>query len=73
MTTKKNLSPIDEKFQKDELKFNLITNNDLVCKDCANRWNDDGIPYNTSKCEEYQGRKPNKVLDGGNCDEYIKE
>lgn len=38
MSADKKLSSIDEKFKKDELKFGLITNDDLVCRDCRNRF-----------------------------------
>lgn len=72
MSADKKLSSIDEKFKKDELKFGLITNDDLVCRDCRNRFKDEGMPCNTSKCAKYEV-KPDKVLDGGECDEYIKE
>lgn len=72
MSADKKLSSIDEKFKKDELKFGLITNDDLVCRDCRNRFKDEGMPCNTSKCAKYEV-KPDKVFDGGECDEYIKE
>lgn len=72
MAADKKLSSIDEKFKKDELKFRFITNDDLVCRDCRNRFKDEGMPCNTSKCAKYEV-KPDKVLDGGECDEHIKE
>lgn len=64
---------IDEKFKKDKLRFNLITNNNLICKDCLYRYDDKDMPCNVSKCEIYQSMKPTGVLDGGDCDEYVKE
>lgn len=63
---------LDEKFEKDKLKFNLITNNDLVCKDCISRYEDKDMPCNTSKCAKFS-IKPFKVLDGGKCNEYEAE
>ena len=72
MAANKNLSAIDEKFQKDKLSFDLVTNDDLVCKDCRNRFKDEGMPCNTSKCAKYEV-KPDEVLDGGECIEYNKE
>lgn len=45
----------------DKLKFVKITNDDLVCRDCIYRLND-----NTSECEWYDV-KPSKVLNGGKC------
>lgn len=72
MTTNKNLSDIDKKFQKDKLRFSLITNDNLVCRDCQNRFEDKGMPCNTSKCAKYKV-KPDEVLDGGECNEYNKE
>ena len=72
MAANKNISAIDKKFQKDKLRFELITNNDLVCKDCRNRFKDEEMPSNTSKCAKYEV-KPDEVLDGGECIEYDKE
>lgn len=72
MAANKNISAIDKKFQKDKLKFDLITNDDLVCKDCRNRFKDEVIPGNTSKCTKYK-IKPDEVLDGGKCIKYEKE
>lgn len=72
MTANKNLSAIDEKFQKDKLSFDLVTNDYLICKDCRNRFEDQGMPCNTSKCAKYEV-KPDEVLDGGECIEYEKE
>ena len=72
MAEDKKLSVINEKFQKDKLKFSLITNDDLVCKDCRNRFEDKEMPCNTSKCTKYK-MKPDEVFDGGECNEYSKE
>lgn len=49
-----------------------IRNNNLVCKDCALKFDDSEIPGNTSKCEVYDS-KPNNVLLGENCKFYTKE
>lgn len=49
-----------------------ITNDNLVCQDCIYRY-DDSVKFgNTSVCEIYD-IKPNKVLKGGICDEYVKD
>ena len=72
MVANKNLNAIDEKFQKDKLSFELVTNDDLVCKDCRNRFNDEDMPCNTSRCAKYEV-KPDEVLDGGECNEYEKD
>lgn len=46
-----------------------ITNDDLVCKDCTFAY-DDSIKFgNTSTCDKFIV-KPNRVLVGGDCDEY---
>ena len=66
------LNPLDEKFRNDRLKFEPIKNKNLVCKDCKKRYDDTELPCNTSKCEAF-ARKPNEVLDGGDCIEYEKE
>ena len=70
MATNKNA--LDEKFKKDKLKFELIKNENLVCEDCRKKYDDTNMPCNTSKCEAYE-MKPNKVLNGGDCDEYESE
>lgn len=46
-----------------------ITNNDLVCKNCAFAFDDTVKLGNTSVCEKFTS-KPNKILLGGDCDEY---
>ena len=68
----KKLNLLDEKFKRDKLKFELITNKILICKDCKKRYDDTKLPCNTSKCEAFV-RKPNEVLDGKDCIEYEKE
>lgn len=50
-----------------------VTNADLVCKDCVQRFDDGLILGNVSKCEAYPVCKPKKILLGGECDEYVKE
>lgn len=66
------MNAIDEKFKKDNLKFELIKNENLICKDCRKKYDDTNMPCNTSKCEAYE-MKPDKVLDGGECNEYEPE
>ena len=72
MATNKKKNSIDEKFKNDELKFELITNKSLVCKDCKKKYDDTNMPCNTSKCEAF-AVKPNEVLSGGDCIEYENE
>ena len=67
-----NKNTLDEKFKKDKLTFTQIKNENLVCKDCRNKYDDTDMPCNTSKCEIFE-IKPDEVLDGGDCDEYSKE
>lgn len=67
-----NLNPLNEKFKKDQLKFEVIKNENLVCGDCEKRYDDTESPCNTSKCEAFD-IKPDEVLDGGDCIEYEKE
>lgn len=45
----------------------------LCCKDCVYRLNDAIIRRNTGKCEEYPTGKPNAVLLGYECLDYLKE
>lgn len=49
-----------------------ITNKDLVCKDCLFKIDDTVRLGNTSICEKFDC-KPNGVLKGGECIEYVKE
>lgn len=72
MANNKNLNPLDEKFKKDELKFEIIKNENLICKDCKKRYDDTDLPCNTSKCQAFD-IKPDEVLDGGDCIEYEPE
>lgn len=69
MATNKKLNPLDEKFKNDDLKFEQITNKDLICKTCKKKYDDTNMPCNTSKCEAFNV-KPDEVLDGGDCIEY---
>lgn len=50
-----------------------IYNSMLCCKDCVYRLNDAIIRRNTGKCEEYPTGKPNAVLLGYECLDYLKE
>lgn len=69
MATNKKLNSLDEKFKNDNLKFEQIKNDDLVCKTCKKKYDDTNMPCNTSKCEAFNV-KPVEVLDGGDCIEY---
>lgn len=66
------MNALDEKFKKDKMKFELITNENLICKDCRKRYDDTNMPCNTSKCKAFD-MKPNEVLSGGGCNEYESE
>ena len=50
-----------------------VSNDNLVCKDCLMRYEDSVILGNTSRCEAYPACKPNQILLGGKCDQYIKQ
>ncbi len=69
MAANKKMNALDEKFKNDELKFEQITNKDLVCKNCRKKYDDTNMPCNTSKCEAFN-MKPDEVLDGGDCIEF---
>lgn len=66
-----NNNPIVDKGD-DKLVFSGIKNENLICHDCKLRYEDSVLPCNTSKCEIYQV-KPDEVLSGGECDEYLRE
>ncbi|MFR7762998.1 MAG: hypothetical protein ACLU1S_08050 [Eubacterium sp.] len=63
---------MSNKFVDDVLKFEIIKNNDLVCKDCEYCFDDEKLPCNTSKCMIYE-MKPDEVIDGGDCIKYEKK
>lgn len=48
-------------------------NSDLQCNDCLLRYDDSYICGNVSRCEAYPEHKPQEVLDGGECNKYVKE
>lgn len=51
-----------------------ITNADMVCKDCVQRYNDSLAPGNAGKCEAFPCGKPIGVMfRGEGCAEYVKE
>lgn len=66
------MNALDEKFKKDNLKFDQIKNENLVCKNCQFRFDDTDMPCNTSRCKMFEV-KPDEVLDGGKCIEYKQE
>lgn len=49
-----------------------ITNDSLICKDCQLRFDDRVKLGNTSTCKAFSV-KPNEVILGGPCVEYVKE
>lgn len=51
-----------------------VRNKDLVCKDCLLKYDDSYICGNVSSCEAYPNHtKPQTIMDGGECDKYVKE
>lgn len=74
MATKEEMQKMWEaRIHSEQRAMKRITNDDLVCKDCLVRF-DDSVKFgNTSKCETYPVTKPNHVLLGGKCDEYVQE
>lgn len=68
------MSEADAKKNASEQQAIVGTHNcDLKCKDCVLRYDDSYICGNVSKCEAFPVHKPQEVLDGGECDEYVKE
>ena len=47
------LNSMNEKFTKDPLKMERITNNNLICRDCRFKFDDTEKPCNTSKCAKF--------------------
>lgn len=63
---------INKRVESEQQAMVAIENKNLVCKDCLFRFNDKEKFGNAFKCEQF-AEKPNKVILGGKCDEYIKE
>lgn len=63
---------IVKRWEDDNLTFERISNNNLICKDCIFRFDDSEVYGNTSRCLAFID-KPNGVLMGGDCDEYEAE
>lgn len=63
---------IDEKFKKDKLKFEVVRNKNLICKDCKYVLDDTEKLCNTSKCKIFD-LKPNSVFNDNKCEEYLKK
>ena len=66
------MSEKEKRIHSEQQCMRRITNNDLVCKDCAFRYDDSKKFGNTSECEMFE-QKPNEVLLGGKCYEYKSE
>lgn len=62
---------LGERIMSEQQCARRITNDDLVCKDCAFKLDDSKKLGNTSQCEIFE-LKPNEVLRGGSCDEHKK-
>ena len=67
--SKKNIDDFKKRVVSEQKCSRRITNKELVCKDCKHKYDDSKVLGNTSRCEMYES-KPNKVLLGGNCDEF---
>lgn len=65
-------SKLEKRMEAEALRGKRITNNDLQCKDCKYRRDDSIIEGNTSRCDVYPVSKPNKVINGGDCNYYDK-
>ena len=70
MSDKKDLSDLEKRYKSEQEAFGRVTNDDLVCKSCIFELDDYENLGNTSRCEQYDV-KPNKVLLGGECNEYF--
>lgn len=62
-----------KRIENESLGATRISNEILKCKDCIARFDDKEKFGNTSVCDIFPTGKPNGVLLGGECDEYIKE
>lgn len=62
----------EERIRSEGLSTGRVTNEELMCKDCIYKFNDEKTFKNTSRCGAYTV-KPSKVLLGKPCDRYKKE
>lgn len=63
---------VNDRVKSEQGLVNRITNNDLVCKDCAFVFDDSKVMGNTSRCSKYS-MKPGYVLAGGDCDLKVEK
>jgi hypothetical protein len=64
---------IKEKIRSESEAIIRITNNDLQCKDCVFKFDDSEIFGNTSKCEAYDSKPDNVLLNKEECEYYESE
>ena len=57
----------------DELKFNRISNGNMLCKDCVFRLDDSEKWGNATKCKQFLFKPNNVLLGDKNCIWYNKE
>lgn len=63
----KELNPIDRKYRNDKWIVTVVSNDNLICRDCIYR-NDE----KAGVCKMYQNIKSDTVFEKGECKEYIR-
>lgn len=63
----KELNPIDRKCRNNKWVVTVVSNDNLICRDCIYR-NDE----KPGVCKMYQNIKPDTVFEKGECKEYIR-
>ena len=61
-----------KRLESEQKSVTRITNYDLVCRDCAQKFDDSEIYGNVSRCKVYPKCKPLGVLNGEGCKEHVK-
>lgn len=63
----KELNPIDRNCRNDKWVVTVVSNDNLICRDCIYR-NDE----KAGVCKMYPNIKPDMVFEKGECKEYIR-
>ncbi len=63
----KELNPSDRKCRNDKWIVTVVSNDNLICRDCIYR-NDE----KAGVCKMYPNIKPNTIFEKGKCREYIR-
>lgn len=69
------MSQIQDRIKSESKACIGVCNDNMVCMDCVQRYDDRIIPANATKCEAYPNGKPLAIVfsETKECGEYVKE